>query len=120
MLFGRLPPAGGGFFAPMNFEFLKSHAEALLMQPGLCTRATWNGRTVTGTRSVMKRQDAATLAGETMKYDFSLLCPASQFPGARPDPLRDHLEIDGFKFLVLAVESDVAGNVRLHLGSQYG
>ena len=104
----------------MNFDFLKSHADALLMQRGLCTRAVWNGRTVTGTRSVMKRQDAATLAGEAAKYDFSLLCPASQFPGAKPEPLRDWLEIDGVRHLALAVETDVAGNLRIHLGSQYG
>ena len=104
----------------MPFDFLQSHADFLLKQVGLCTTAVWNSHSVTGTRSVMKRQDAATLAGEAMKYDFSLLCPASQFPGAKPEPLRDHLEIDGVKHLVLAVETDVAGNLRIHLGSQYG
>lgn len=104
----------------MPFDFLQRHADALLMQSGLSTSAIWNNQIVIGTRSVMKRQDAATLAGDTMKYDFSLLCPASQFPSARPEPLRDQLEIDGTKHLVLAVAVDVAGNLLLHLGSQYG
>lgn len=92
------------------------------MQPGLCTRATWNGRTVTGTRSVMKRQDAATLSGDLAKYDFSLLVPASEIDrlGGVPAPLKDTIELDGTRHLVLSVEKDVAGNVRLHLGSQYG
>ena len=104
----------------MNFDFLKTHADFLLRQTGLCTRAVWNSREITGTRSVLKRQDAATLAGDTQQYAFSLLCPASQFPSAKPEPLRDLLEIDGVKHLVLAVETDVAGNLRIHLGSQYG
>ena len=103
-----------------DFSFLKRHADALLMQTGLCTRATWNGAVLTGTRSTLKRQDAATLAGETVKYDFSLLCPASQFRAAKPEPLRDTVDIDGVRHLVLAVDTDVAGNLRLHLGSQYG
>lgn len=122
MLFGRLPPADGGFFAPMNFDFLKRDAAALLVQPGLASQAKWGDRAFMGTRSVLKRQDAATLSGDLAKYDFSLLVPASEIDrlGGIPAPLKDTIELDGTRHLVLSVEKDVAGNVRLHLGSQYG
>ncbi len=103
-----------------DFSFLKRNADRLLRQTGLCTTALWNGAPLVGTRSMMKRQDAATLAGDAVKYDFSLLCPASEFTAGKPEPLRDIVEIDGVKHLVLAVDADVAGNLRLHLGSQYG
>lgn len=105
----------------MPFDFLQKDATSLLIQPGLSVTATWSGGTLTGVRSLMKRQDAATLAGDQLSYDFSLMVPASQFSGtSRPQPLRDILTIDGRQHLVMALDTDVAGNIRIHLGSRYG
>lgn len=106
----------------MPFDFLHKDAARLLTLPGLAVCASWGDETLTGVRSTMKRQDAATLNGDLVKYDFSLMVPASEVQrvGACPVPLRDLLVVDGVSHLVLAVDIDVAGNRRIHLGSQYG
>ena len=106
----------------MPFDFVAKHAQRLLTLPGLSSSASWGERTITGTRSVLKRSDAATLSGDQVHYDFSFLVPASEIRrlGACPAPFRDALTLDGETHLVIAVESDVFGNRRLHLGSRYG
>lgn len=106
----------------MPFDFLAKDAAELLLQDGLCITATWDKNQITGVRSTLKRQDAATLSGSMYHYDFSLLVPASElaaFP-LPPEPLRDSFTIDGTAHLILAVDKDVAGNCRFHLGAQYG
>lgn len=106
----------------MPFDFLKRHADKLLKQRGLCVTATWGESTLTGTRSSIKRSDAFAMSGEQVHYDFSLLVPESeiQAAGGCPQPLKDLLVIDGVPHLVLSVETDVAGNRRINLGSRYG
>lgn len=106
----------------MPFDFLQRHAEKLLKQQGLCVTATWGEKTLTGTRSSVKRSDAFLMSGEQVSYDFSLLVPSSEIEsaGGCPKPLKDSLVIDGESHLLLSVETDVAGNRRLNLGSRYG
>ena len=104
------------------FDFVQRHASQLLMMPGLCTKASWGGRELSGVRSTLKRSDAATLAGDQVKYDFSLLVPESEIRrlGACPQPFRDAIALEGETHLVIAVDSDTFGNRRIHLGSRYG
>ncbi len=106
----------------MPFDFLKRHADKLLKQQGLCITATWGEKTLTGTRSSVKRSDAFAMSGEQIHYDISLLVPSSEIEtaGSCPKPLKDVLVIDGESHLVISVETDVAGNRRLNLGSRYG
>lgn len=109
-------------FPAMPFEFLKSDSAALLKQPGLCTAVRCGKATLHGTRSTLKRQDAATLTGAMYHYDFSILIPAGELESLAsvPEPLRDSLTVDGAPHLILASERDIAGNMRFHLGAQYG
>ena len=106
----------------MAFKFLKRDADALLKQVGLCMEATWQGQKLTGVRSMLKRQDAATLAGAMYHYDFSFLVAASELSPFRrmPEPLKDSLIINGTPHIILSLDEDIAGNIRYHLGAQYG
>lgn len=105
----------------MAFEWLRNRADTLLMQPGLCSNVAWAGKTIKGTRTVLKRRDAATLEGTGVSYAFSVLVPASQWQSVptKPQPLKDRLAVDGASYLVLAVEEDIAHNLRIHLGGEY-
>lgn len=105
----------------MPFEWLRDRADILLMQRGLCSIVLWSGKSLRGTRTTLKRRDAATLEGAGVSYAFSILVPASQWSAvvSKPRPLKDRLAVDGETFLVLAVEEDIAHNLRIHLGGQY-
>lgn len=91
------------------------------MQKGLCSNVSWGGKTLRGTRTTLKRRDAATLEGDGITYAFSVLVPASQWQTvpSKPQPLKDRLAVDGSSYLVLAVEEDIAHNLRIHLGGEY-
>lgn len=91
------------------------------MQDGLCSIFVWRGTALKGTRSTLKRQDAATLAGMDVGYAFTILIPASEWSktSTRPRPLKDRVQVDGVTYLVLAIEEDVAHNTRIHLGAEY-
>lgn len=91
------------------------------MQKGLCSNVSWGGKTLRGTRTTLKRRDAATLEGDGVSYAFSILVPASQWKTVtvKPKPLRDRIGVDGTTYLILAVEEDIAHNLRIHLGGEY-
>lgn len=105
-----------------RFDFLRSRAERILTQPGLASNVLWQGVALHGTRTVLRRQDAATLAAATASYTFSVLLPRSELGRVQtlPAPLRDRVTVDGTRYLVLATERDVADNLRIHLGEEYG
>ena len=105
----------------MAFEWLKDRAEILLMQDGLCSNFVWHSTTLRGTRSVLKRQDAATLSGMDVGYSFTILIPSTEWlkVATKPRPLKDRVQVDGNTYLVLALEEDVAHNIRVHLGAEY-
>lgn len=105
-----------------KFDFLRRRAERLLTQRGLASTVLWQGAALMGTRTVLRRQDAATLAAQTASYTVSVLIPRSELGqvNSLPRPLRDRVTMDGTRYLVLACERDVADNLRLHLGEEYG
>lgn len=91
------------------------------MQSGLCSVIMWQNRALKGTRTTLKRRDAATLEGMGISYAFSVLIPASQWRSVttKPKPLKDRLAVDGTTYLVLAIEEDIAHNLRIHLGGEF-
>lgn len=105
----------------MAFEWLADRANKILMQNGLCSNFAFQNAVLQGTRSVLKRQDAATLSGLDVGYSFTILIPRSEWlkVSSRPKPLKDRVQVDGGTYLVLAVEEDVAHNLRIHLGAEY-
>lgn len=105
----------------MAFEWLKKRAETLLTQDGLCSFLVWQNTTLKGTRTTLKLQDSATLSGMDAVYAFSVLVPYSETlkVNSMPSPRRDRVSVDGKTYLVLSVETDVAGNRRIHLGDEY-
>ena len=70
----------------------------------------------------MRMQDSATLSGMDAVYAFSILVPYSETlkTASMPVPRRDRVAVDGEQYLVLSIETDVAGNKRIHLGGEYG
>ena len=106
---------------PSKFDFLRTRAATLLTQRGLASTVAWAGASLSGTRTVLRRQDAATLAAQTASYTVSVLIPRSELGkvASLPRPLRDRVTMDGTRYLVLACERDVADNLRIHLGEEY-
>lgn len=104
-----------------RFQFLRSRATRILAQRGLASTMLWQGATLMGTRTVLRRQDAATLAATIASYTLSIMVPASEFGKvqSQPRPLKDRVTVDGTRYLVLAIERDVADNIRIHLGEEY-
>lgn len=104
-----------------RFAFLRDRATRILAQKGLCSTVVWQGVSLKGTRTTLRRSDAATLAATTASYTFSVLIPASELGrvASLPRPLRDRVAVDGTTYLVLATERDVADNLRIHLGDEY-
>jgi len=100
-------------------DSIRADSSRVILDSGFAVQASIGGVAVFGVRSVLKRQDAATLSGDIHHYIFSLLVPASALAAA-PHPLKDSAVIGGVSYLILAVEQDVAGNWRIHLGGQYG
>lgn len=104
-----------------KFDFLRRRAERLLTQRGLASTVLWQNASLSGTRTVLRRQDAATLAATSASYTLSVLIPLSELGkvSSLPRPLRDRVTVDGTRYLVLATERDVADNLRIHLGEEY-
>lgn len=103
----------------MNWDNIKQQAEKLITL-GPVIEATWSGKTIHGVRTSLKRQDVLSDAGLIDKYQFSLLCAASEFSSARPAPRQSKMVIAGTTHRVLAVEDDPAGaTVKIHLGGEY-
>lgn len=103
----------------MDWGRIGQSAQAILRsQAGLYLPFEWEGKTLRGCRSTMRREDVNTDAGLAGVYAFSLLVPASEFAdGKRPEPRTDKIRFDGREYRVLAVEEDaVAACVRIHLG----
>lgn len=102
--------------------YIANRAAQLITRSPFGMQISWKGIQVTGVRSVLKRQDAATLSGMDAGYDFTVLISRDEARkwGTQPESLRERLVIDGKPYLLLAVETDVAGNLRLHLGGEYG
>lgn len=102
--------------------YIAARAGKLITWSPFAITVRFSGVDVKGVRTLLKMQDAATLSGMDAGYSFSVLLAAAE---ARkwtpmPSPLRDRVAIDGKSYLLLAVETDTAGNIRLHLGGEYG
>jgi hypothetical protein len=103
----------------MDWRRIGQSAQALLAsQTWLYLPFEWEGKTLRGCRSTMRREDINTDAGLAGVYAFSLLVPAGEFTdGKRPEPRTDKIKFDGREYRVLAVEEDAAAAcVRIHLG----
>lgn len=81
---------------------------------------TYLHNTLNGVKTALKREDVAMDAGLAGMYDFSVICPVSQFENiALPTPRTSKVQVDGKAYRVLAVEQDAAGaTIRMHLGSE--
>lgn len=103
-------------------EYIARRSRQLITKSPMALQVSFRGATARGVRSVLKRQDAATLSGMDAGYSFTVLLTVEECRKwtAAPSSLRDRVEIDGQSYLVLATEYDVAGNLRLHLGGEYG
>ena len=87
-------------------------------QNGLHSAFDWQGATIKGVRTTLRREDVATDAGLFGYYSFSVICSALDFEGKTlPRPRLDKLTIDGKAMRVLAVERDsVNACIKIHLG----
>ncbi len=102
----------------MNWNSVKTHAQALLSQAGLTVSGTCDGHPVTGVKAVLRRADVNTDMGLIEgRYTFSLLCPATCFAEFTPAPRRSKVVIGGVTYRVISIETDpIAATVRLNLG----
>lgn len=93
-------------------------ARLLHSQTGLNSSFAWQGRTIDGVRTTLRREDVAMDAGLAGDYTFSLLCSSTDFAGVElPRPRLDKITVDNRVMRVLAVERDsVEATIRLHLG----
>ena len=93
-------------------------ARLLHTQKGLTSSFGWQGLTIKGVRTALRREDVALDAGLAADYSFSLLCASGDFAGVElPRPRLDKITVDGSVMRVLAVEKDsVEATIRLHLG----
>lgn len=105
----------------MDFTAIKTQAAALLALPGLAESFTLSGKTFTGVRSVLKRQDRFVDVGLAESYEFSLLCGQAQFTTQGVTPLKGMTLVLGAKtYRLLTTETDpLQASVRLNLGGQY-
>ena len=103
-------------------EYIQKRAAEIVTRSPFALVVRFSGIDVKGVRTLLKMQDAATLSGMDAGYSFSVLLTAAEVRkwSPMPSPLRDRVAIDGKSYLVLAVETDTAGNIRLHLGGEYG
>lgn len=101
-----------------NWLQIASSVEKLLAkQEGIKSSFPWQGGTLYGVRTTLRREDVNSDAGLVGAYTYSLLCPYSEFNGKLPIPRTDKLVVDGVEMRVLAVETDaVMSTVRIHLG----
>lgn len=101
----------------MDWNAVKSSAQALLNQEGLTVSGTCDGAPITGVKTILRRADVNTDMGLIEgRYTFSLLCPVTAFP-TMPSPRRSKVVIDGVTYRVLSSEKDAIGaTLRLNLG----
>lgn len=100
---------------------VKTQVENLVAsQLGLHSTFQWRGKSLSGVRTTLRRDDVATDAGLAGEYSYSLLVPASAFDDVPlPQPRIDKLTVDGIPMRVLAVERDSVGaTIRIHLGAE--
>lgn len=103
-----------------NWENISNKVKSLLdNQQGLTQSFTIGDSTYTGTRTTLKRADYETDAGLVEgNYEFSLLCPTSQFNGVYPTPRTGKVTIGSTQYRILSVDADAIGSaIKLNLGS---
>jgi len=103
-----------------NWEHISKKVESLLLnQKGLTVDFTLKGKIYTGTKTTLRREDYATDAGLVEgDYQFSILCPTSQFQGMFPTPRTDKITLEGAEFRILSIDVDSIGStLKLNLGS---
>lgn len=96
----------------------KQVKQLLEAQTGLHSVFDWQGASIKGVRTTLRREDVATDAGLLGYYSYSVICSALDFEGKQlPRPRLDKLTIDGKAMRVLAVERDSANAcIKIHLG----
>lgn len=104
----------------MDWERIGHSARRLMEnQLGLTTTFVWNGKTYWGCRSTMRREVVNTSDGLAGDYQFSLLCPYSDFELSRPQPRTDKVTVDGKTMRVLDCETDaIHATIKIHLGGE--
>ena len=101
---------------------IRNQVEKILLSPNAVPMATFifQDHQLQGCKTALRREDVAVDAGLAGIYDFSLVCPASQFANIPlPQPRISKIMVDGKAYRVLSVEQDAAGaTIRLHLGGE--
>ncbi len=101
-----------------DWNSIRESAARLLNQPGLTETATWNGLSVPGVRTTLKREIVAVDDGLAGRYSFSFRVAASAFTDKRPKS-RETMTLNGKTYRILSVEDDPIGaTVLLNLGDE--
>ncbi len=100
-------------------DLIRNDSARAILADGFAVQASLGKTTFMGVKSMLKKADAATLAGDVERYKFSLLVPSSAL-AVPPQPLKDSVALEGKSYLVLSVDTDAVGNLRIHLGGRYG
>ena len=101
-----------------NWDHIRKSAARLLNQPGLTVSAVWNGRSIRGVRTTLKREIVAMDDGLAGRYSFSFRAAQEQFGDVCPKS-RETVKIDGKTFRILSVEYDaICATVLLNLGDE--
>lgn len=101
-----------------DWNLVKLSVARLLEQPGLTVSAVWNGRSIRGVRTTLKREIVAMDDGLAGRYSFSFRAAHEQFGDVCPKS-RETVKMDGKTFRILSVEYDAIGaTVLLNLGDE--
>lgn len=101
-----------------DWNAIRKSAARLLEQPGLTVEATWNGQTIRGVKTTLKRDIVAMDDGLAGRYDVSFRVASTYFASARPKA-REVITMEGRRFRILSVEDDAIGaTVLLNLGDE--
>ena len=101
-----------------NWNHIRISAARLLDQPGLTETADWNGQTIRGVRTVLKREIVAMDDGLAGRYNFSFRVAASVFGDQKPKS-RQAVRLEGKTYRILSVEEDAVGaTTLLNLGDE--
>lgn len=100
-----------------DWNAIRTHAQQILQMESLLTSATWNGVTLQGVRTELRRETVNSDDGLAGRYVFSLRVTADQFSDGYPEPRTDKLTIDGKNYRVLSIDVDaIKASVLINLG----
>lgn len=101
-----------------DWNSIRESAARLLEQPGLTVAAVWNGKSIRGVKTTLKREIVAMDDGLAVRYSFSFRVAQAQFGDVFPKS-REIVKMEGKTFRILSVEYDAIGaTMLLNLGDE--